>query len=88
MCWNLGRQVEIVSVTYGTSHEGQFDDLELRLSPHSCVTLGMLCNSWKSGVWICEGLTYSDYQMAGTVGHTDIDEWHLNFDDNLEYPLG
>lgn len=88
MCWELGSQLETASVMYGTSHEGQFDNLELRLSPHSCVTLGRLCDSWKFGAWIYEGLTYSRYSVAGTVWHTDVDELHLNFDDNLEYPLG
>lgn len=56
--------------------------------PHSCVTLGMLYDFCKFGIWIYEGLTYSDDPMAGTAWHTDIDKLHLNFDDNLEYPLG
>lgn len=62
---------------YGTSPEGQFEYLELRLSPHSCVTLGMICDSCKFGIWIYEGFTDSDYQMASIIWHTYIGELHL-----------
>jgi hypothetical protein len=46
---------------YGTSHEGQFNDLEGRLSLHSCVTLGMLYDFCKFGIWIFEGFRYSEF---------------------------
>lgn len=62
----------------GTSHEGQFNDLEARLFLHSCVTLGTLYDFCTFGIWIFEELVpLFRIPMASIVWHTYFGELHL-----------
>jgi hypothetical protein len=53
-------------------------DLELRCSPHSCVTLGMLCGSYR--IWYLNLYTANLFRipMACPLYHTYTGDLHLS----------